>query len=338
MEIAGEKGVMAQWGFRIDSEGRAMKLRIGISSCLLGKAVRYDGGHKLDHYLHDILGKYMEWVPVCPESECGLGIPREAMRLLGTAQVNRLVTVKTGIDHTDRMLRWTEKKLRELEAEKLCGFIFKTRSPSSGLHDVKVYNDKGGMVTKRAAGIFAREFVKVFPLMPVEDEGRLHDGDIRENFIEQVFTFARWKEYAESDRSARGLVRFHTQHKLLYMAHDPALVSLLGKIVADIKGKPSKDQVTSYEKTMMSGLRTPATVKKKVNVLQHVMGYFKKQLSAEEKQELMGIITDFHKGFVPLIVPLVLLQHYIRKYDQPYLKDQVWLYPHPSELQLRNHV
>jgi len=173
------------------------KIRLGISSCLLGEKVRYDGGHKLDHFLTDTLGKYVDWIPVCPEVESGLPVPREAMRLAGDPSSPRLVTVKTGIDHTERILHWTEKKLRELEKQDLCGFVFKSRSPSSGMRGVKVYG-QSGVPSRSGTGVFAGAFMSRFPLMPVEDEGRLHDPGLRENFIERIFVFKRWKEFSRT--------------------------------------------------------------------------------------------------------------------------------------------
>jgi uncharacterized protein YbbK (DUF523 family) len=191
-----------------------MKIRLGISACLLGKAVRYDGGHKLDRYLTETLGKYVEYVPVCPEVECGMPVPREPMHLEGDPESPRLVTIKAKIDKTGQMAGWAEKRVIELEKEGLMGFIFKSDSPSSGMERVKVYNDKN-MAVRQGVGIFARRFMEHFPLLPVEEEGRLHDPAIRENFIERVFALARWREFLAWNRSLGALVEFHTKHKML---------------------------------------------------------------------------------------------------------------------------
>lgn len=313
------------------------KIRLGISSCLLGNRVRYDGQHKLDHFLVDVLGQYVEWVPVCPEVECGLPVPREAMRLVGDPEHPRLVTIKTRIDHTDRMLQWASRRARELDREDLCGFVFKSRSPSSGMKSVKVYNDDG-MPSQTGVGLFAKAFMDRFPLLPVEDEGRLNDALLRENFIERIFAFHRWKTFRNGDGSLKGLIRFHTEHKLLLMAHSPKHYQLLGKLVADTKSLPKNALLDEYSWLFFEGLAMLATNRKHTNVLQHMMGYFRKRLSSDEKAELGDIIKVYHAGMVPLIVPVTLINHYVRKYDEPYLKQQVYLNPHPYELKLRNHA
>jgi len=314
-----------------------MILRLGISTCLLGENVRYDGGHKHDRYLTDVVGPFVEWVPVCPEVECGLPVPREAMRLVGDLENPRLMTQKTGIDHTTRMYHWAETKLEELESMQLCGYIFKSKSPSSGMRDIKVYNEKG-YPAKKGVGLFAKAFMERFPLLPVEDEGRLHDAGLRENFIERVFIMHRWQQFMSNDPTAKGLLQFHTYHKLLMMAHSVKHLSLLGKLAGNIKQNSFENLTNQNIYNMMDGLKLKATVKKNVNVLQHIMGYFKKQLSKDEKQELLEVIENYHHSLVPLIVPVTLLNHYVRKYDESYLKNQHYLHPHPAELMLRNHV
>ena len=313
------------------------KITLGISSCLLGNNVRYDGGHKLDHFLVDTLGQYVDWVPVCPEVECGLPIPREAMHLVGDPEDPRLVTVRTGVDHTARMKRWAKKRTTELEKEELCGFVFKSRSPSSGMRGVKIYTD-AGMPNTTGSGIFAHAFMKRFPLLPVEDEGRMHDPGLRENFIERVFVYRWWQEYIRNDGSLGGLVAFHTDHKYLVMAHSQKHYTALGKMVASGKSARRDRLHADYLETLMEGLQLLATPKKNANVLQHMAGYFKEHLSAEEKKELQEVIASYHDGLVPLIVPITLLKHYVRKYKEAYLDRQVYLNPHPLELMLRNHV
>lgn len=313
------------------------KIKVGISSCLLGEKVRYDGGHKLDHYLKETLGKYVQWVAVCPETEMGLPVPREAMRLVGDPKSPRLVTVRTAIDYTDRMHRWAQEKLNKLEKEQLCGFVFKSRSPSSGLKSVKIYN-ASGKSSVLGVGIFARAFIEKFPLLPVEDDGRLHDPALRENFIERIFVFKRWQDFIQKGGAAGGLVSFHTEHKFLILAHSPKHHRVLGKIVANAgKNKPEELQ-SEYIQQLMEGLKLIATVKKNTNVLQHISGYLKNFLSDDEKQEMSEIISDYHKGLIPLIVPITLINHYVRKYKEQYLKRQYYLAPHPVELMLRNHV
>ena len=313
------------------------KMKIGISSCLLGERVRYDGGHKLDHYLKDLLGKYVEWVPVCPEVEMGLTVPREAMHLVGDSSYPRLMTVRTNVDYTDRMQAWATKKLRGMARLDLCGFVFKGRSPSSGMRGVKVYGPTG-VPTHTGVGIFARMFMGHFPFIPVEDDGRLQDPALRENFIERIFVFSRWKEMVNGGGTLRDLVAFHTDHKLLALSHSPKHYVLMGRLVANAKRRDRKSVFAEYAGLLMEGLKLPATTRKNTNVLQHIAGYFKKQLSSDEKQELREVVLTYHRGLIPLIVPLVLINHYVRKYDEPYLKRQYYLNPHPAELMLRNHV
>jgi len=313
------------------------KIRLGISSCLLGEKVRFDGGHKLDRFITETLGKFVEFVPVCPEVECGLGIPREAIHLAAAPDGPRLVTVRTGVDHTERMRAWARKRVVELEQEDLCGFIFKSDSPSSGMERVKIYSAKG-MADKTGVGLFAQEFMQHFPLLPVEEEGRLHDPGLRENFLESLFTMKRWRETRALGTKRGHLVDFHTRHKLLIMSHSPKHYGVLGKLVAQMKEIPLPEMYERYQTLLMEALRLKTTIKKNANVLLHVMGYFKKNLSPAEKEELLRIVNNYRKGYIPLIVPVTLLNHYMWKYDQTYLKSQYYLDPHPLELKLRNHV
>lgn len=313
------------------------KIKLGISSCLLGEKVRFDGGHKLDRYLTDTLGNYVQYVPVCPEVECGMPIPREALRQVGDPASPRLVTSHTKQDFTDPMVRWARERVQGLEREELCGFIFKANSPSSGMERVRVY-DASGMPHKVGVGLFARIFMEHFPLLPVEEEGRLHDPKLRENFIERIFVYKRWREMLAAGKTLGRLVSFHTRHKLLLLSHSPQNHNEMGKLVANAKKIPPYGLFDRYQGLLMETLGLKTTVKKQINVLQHMMGYFKEELSPDEKQELLEIIEQYRMGYVPLIVPVTLFNHYVRKYDQPYLKEQHYLRPHPIELQLRNHV
>jgi uncharacterized protein YbgA (DUF1722 family)/uncharacterized protein YbbK (DUF523 family) len=313
------------------------KLRIGVSTCLLGESVRYDGGNARDRYVTDTLGQYMEFFPVCPEMEAGLGLPREPIHLVGDPESPRVVTINTHKDLTETMTTWAHQRVRELEKESFCGFIFKSKSPSSGMERVKVYTEKG-IPVKKGVGVFARAFMEHFPSIPAEEDGRLHDPHLRENFIERIFTLNRWREMLKEKQSAGTLVKFHTQHKLLLLSHSTKHYREMGKRVAETKGKQISEIFDRYESLLMEALRLKATVKKHTNVLHHMMGYFKKQLTAGEKQELLEVIDDFCNGLVPLIVPVTLFKHYARKYDQSYLKNQFYLSPHPIELKLRNRV
>ncbi len=313
------------------------KIRLGISSCLLGENVRYDGGHSHDRFLTDTLGQYVEYLPVCPEVGCGLPVPREAMHLEGNPASPRLMTIHTRQDITERMLNWSRKKTMELEKDDLCGFIFKSNSPSSGMERVKVY-DKNGVPAKKGVGMFAKEFMGHFPLLPVEDEGRLNDPVLRDNFIERIFVFKRWRDLLKDKESRGNLTDFHTRHKLLILSHSPEHYRLMGRLVATAKDFPVKELYRQYQHILMEALRLKATPKKHANVLMHMMGYFKQQLTSDEKQELLEVIEGYRTGLLPLIVPVTLINHYVRKYNQPYLKEQAYLNPHPLELQLRNHV
>jgi uncharacterized protein YbgA (DUF1722 family) len=269
--------------------------------------------------------------------ECGFDVPREPFRQVGDPDSPRLITSRTKIDYTDRMTKWARRRVTELEKEDLCGFIFKSRSPSSGMERVKVYNEKD-IPVKKGVGIFAREFMDHFPLIPVEEDGRLHDPRLRENFIERIFAFKRWRETLAEKESRGNLVNFHTKHKMAILSHSPEHQRIMGKLIAQAKDVPLGELYDKYQKLLMEALGLKSTTRKNANVMTHIMGYFKKQLSADEKKELLEIIDLYRGGTIPLIVPITLINHYVRKYDQPYLKEQYYLHPHPLELQLRNHV
>jgi uncharacterized protein YbgA (DUF1722 family)/uncharacterized protein YbbK (DUF523 family) len=313
-------------------------LRLGISTCLLGEPVRYDGGHKLDRFLVHTLGQYVEWVPVCPEVEMGLPTPREPIHLEGDAEDPRLVSIKTREDLTERMQAWARARVEELAKVGLHGFVFKKDSPSSGLFRVKVYNEHG-MAERNGIGMFPRQVMNRFPLLPLEEEGRLNDMPLRENFVERVFAYYRWTKMLEEEPTPGGLVKFHTAHKLTLMAHSPKHYSEMGRLVADA-GKRDWDELTAeYGAMLMEGLGVLGTRGKHVNVLQHLMGYLKNHLSSEDKQELLSLIEDYRQGLLPLIVPLTLLKHHLNRHPVPeWVHQQVYLHPYPKELMLRNHV
>lgn len=310
------------------------KIRLGISSCLLGNNVRYDGGHQLDRFLRDTLGQFVDYVPVCPEVEMGLPIPRQTLRLTGEPETPRLVFSKSGEDITAEMTAWAGQRLQQLAEEDLCGFIFKSRSPSSGMARVKLY-DRNGVPNKNGVGLFARLFMEYFPLLPVEEDGRLHDPRLRENFLEAIFTFGSWRDLLAAGAEPAGLIAFHARHKLLLMSHSVELARQMGKLVAQAGSLPAGELFDSYQQMLMKTVRLPATPAKHVNVLQHALGYFKRQLSGDEKQEMLELFEQYRQGVLPLSVPLALLNHYVRKYRPPYLAEQVYLHPHPIELHLR---
>jgi uncharacterized protein YbgA (DUF1722 family) len=259
------------------------------------------------------------------------------MRLVGDPDAPRLVTTKTGKDYTDLMVSWARMRVTALEKENLCGFIFKKGSPSSGMERVKVYNERG-MAAKKGVGMFTRAFMEHFPLLPVEEDGRLHDVKLRENFIERIFALKRWRDLITQRVSLGSLVSFYTTHKLLVLSHSTKHYEMMGRLVAQGKKVPLKELYSRFEILLMEALKLLATPKKHANVLQHIMGYFKTQLSKDEKQELLDIINEYRQELLPLIVPITLIHHYVLKYDQPYLMQQYYLTPHPLELQLRNHV
>jgi uncharacterized protein YbgA (DUF1722 family)/uncharacterized protein YbbK (DUF523 family) len=312
-------------------------IRLGISRCLLGDEVRYDGGHKRDRFLTDVLGRYVEWVPVCPEVEAGLGTPREAMRLVGDPQHPRLLTIKSGRDHTEALKSMTTDRLRLLKDLDLSGYIFKKDSPSCGVDRVRIYGQHG-MLSRNGVGIFARAFVERFPLVPVEEEGRLCDPLLRGNFIERVFCYRRYQDLVNGGVTRQALVRFHTIHKYLLMAHSPQHYLTLGRLVGRAAQYRPKDLAHRYGELFMKTLAVKATMRKHVNVLQHIIGFFKTKLTAQERRELLGVIEDCRRGYAPLIVPLTLIRHYVAMLDVGYIREQLYLNPHPKELMLRNHV
>ncbi|WP_298271744.1 DUF523 and DUF1722 domain-containing protein [Geobacter sp.] len=311
-------------------------ITIGVSACLLGERVRYDGGHKHDRYLTCTLGKFFRFLPVCPEAGCGLPTPREPMRLVEEGGRVRLVTVRTRIDHTERMRRWCAEKVAELAAEDLCGFIFKKGSPSSGLFGVKVY--RPGMKAKRGRGLFAEAVTARFPLLPVEEEERLRDPQLRESFIVRVLAYRRWKELVAGGTTPARLAAFHTAHRLLLMAHSPEQCRELGRLVAGANGVPPEGLFARYEALFMKALTRRATVRKHTRVLQQLAGCLGKRLTPEERVEVAWVIEEYHDRLVPLVVPVTLLRHYARKCGEEQLLGQVYLTPIPTELMLRNCV
>ncbi|RCK72419.1 MAG: Hypothetical protein YbgA [Ignavibacteriae bacterium] len=312
-------------------------IRIGISSCLLGEKVRFDAGHKKDLYLTNILGKYVEWIPVCPEVEVGMGVPREAIRLVGKANNPNLVGTKSGRDWTDEMKKFSQMRNKQLAEMNLSGFIFKKDSPTCGMERVRVYSQSGSP-SKEGIGIFARSFIEQFPLIPVEEEGRLNDIKIRENFIERVFAYNRLLNLFSRKFSRGELVRFHTYEKLQLLSHSEKHYRELGNIVAKAKFYGTSELRERYSKIFMEALKIKTTTKKNANVLFHILGYLKNILDKFEKDAIVKIINDYQNELVPLIVPLTLIRHYIEKHNIEYIKFQTYLNPHPKELMLRNHV
>ena len=311
-------------------------IRIGISACLLGEEVRFDGGHKRDSFLTDVLGRFVEFVPVCPEVEAGYGTPREAMHLRHVGSEIRLVTVKSDRDVTAPMERMIRQRIPALAGEDLSGYVLKKNSPSCGLERVKVYGRQGAP-SATGRGMFADALVTRFPLLPVEEEGRLSNPELRENFIERVFAYHRLRTLFRGAWRPSSLIQFHTAHKLLLMAHSPEGYRRLGQLVAAPR-LPRSEMERRYSADFMKTMAVIATRRRHTNALQHMAGYFKKSLDAESKAELQSTIDDYRLGLIPLIVPITLLQHHVRVHNVEYLAGQVYLQPHPKELMLRNHA
>jgi len=312
-------------------------VRIGISSCLLGQNVRFDGGHKRDAFLVGTFGRFVEWVAVCPEVEMGLGTPRETLRLVRRGDDVRFVMPKSGTDHTDAMRAWAEKRLDQLGREDLSGYVLKKDSPSCGMERVRLY-DENGVPARTGRGAFAEALLRRFPTLPVEEEGRLGDMKLRENFVKRVFAYHRLKAFFSARWTLGGLVAFHTAHKLLLMAHSPQAYQTIGRLVARSKTLAREELRRAYEGGFMAALAVATNNRRHTNVLQHMAGYFSAQLPVDERKEMAGVIEDYRKGLVPLVVPLTLVRHHVRRLGVAYLQGQVYLEPHPKELMLLNHV
>jgi len=320
-----------------DSHKSETPIRIGVSACLLGQEVRFDAGHKRDSFLVDTLGAFVEFVPVCPEFELGLGVPRETLRLERDGDDIRLVAPRSGSDHTKAMRAFASKRTAALADEDLSGYVLKKGSPSCGMERVRVYGSSG-MPSHDGRGLFASALMQRYPHLPVEEEGRLNDPRLRENFIERIFAYYRLRTFFAGRWTQGGLVAFHTAYKLQLMAHSPRHYREMGRIVAEARNSDRAKLRETYETSFMEAMATIATSARHVNVLQHIAGYFREHLDSTGRRELAALIKDYRQGLVPLIVPITLIRHYVRLYDIAYLKGQLYLEPHPKELMLRNHV
>ena len=313
-------------------------IRIGVSSCLLGEEVRWDGGHQRDRFVTDVLGPFVEFVPVCPEVGSGLPTPRETLRLVGEVDQPRLVFGKSGGDHSEALEGFAREELKRLEALDLCGYVLKKDSPSCGMERVKVYSPKGGSAVRRGVGLFARRLMEHFPLLPVEEDGRLNDPLLRETFVERVFAYRRWRDLLQEGFTPGRLVDFHRIHKYLLLAHSPKHYSELGRVVAQGKKATRAALRDDYGRLFMGAMGHKATVGRHYNVLQHMAGYFKDRLEEESRRELHQVLSDYRARLIPLVVPVTLIRHHVRVLGEAYLTDQVYLAPNPKELMLRNHV
>jgi uncharacterized protein YbgA (DUF1722 family)/uncharacterized protein YbbK (DUF523 family) len=313
------------------------RIRVGISSCLLGEQVRWDGGHKRDLFLVSELGRFVEWLPVCPEVEVGMGVPRPSVRLVREGEEVRMVENETGREHTPAMRAYARRRAAGLAKQDLCGYVLKKDSPTCGMERVRVYRP-GAQAVRDGRGLFAEALIEAMPWLPVEEEGRLNDAPLRENFIERIFAYRRLRDLFQSDWRLRDVVAFHTAHKLQLMAHAPRSYAELGRLVAGMKELPRAELRERYQAGFMTALAKRATPGRNANVLEHMAGHLREHLDAADRAELAGLIRDHRLGLSPLVVPLALIRHHARRQGVAYLLSQVWLDPHPKELMLRNHV
>ncbi|HYA38642.1 MAG TPA: DUF523 and DUF1722 domain-containing protein [Candidatus Methylomirabilis sp.] len=309
------------------------KIRLGISSCLMGQRVRYDGNHQYDGFITGTLGKFFEFVPVCPEVAIGLGTPRPPIRLVGSAAAPRAVGIDdTALDVTDKLAAFGNRMAHELIG--ISGYIFKSKSPSCGMERVKVYH-RGGMPARHGRGIYAAAFLVARPGLPAEEEGRLNDPRLRDNFIERVFSYRRWQAVVAAGPTAALLVEFHTRHKLALLAHGADTYRQFGRLLAQARRKGPNGLADEYIRRFMDALAHPATPARHANVMMHLMGYLKKGLDAADKAELLELIRGYRAGEAPLAAPVTLLRHHFRLCPHPYVARQTYLYPDPRELLLR---
>ena len=318
--------------------GTPARIPVGVSSCLLGQAVRYDGGHKHDRYVTGVLGRYFEYVAWCPEALAGLGVPRPPIRLAGDPGAPRAVRVAdASVDVTDALLAAARRATPEMGA--LRGYVFKRGSPSCGMERVKVYGTPGKS-PRMGRGLFARAVMQAYPLLPCEEEGRLNDAPLRESFVERVFAYDRWLRTMARGCTPGRLVAFHTRHKLLLLSHSEIHYRAAGRLVAEA-GRRDRDReqlAREYLATFMEGMRRRATRRRHTNVLQHLAGYLKRSIDTGDRRALAGIIEEYRTGAVPLVVPIRFLRHHFRRSPDRYVEMQHYLEPYPDDLGLRNHL
>ncbi len=310
-----------------------MKIPVGISSCLLGEKVRYDGGHKNDSYINGTLSEYFEFKPFCPEMAIGLGVPRKTIRLVQVdEEVRCMGSDADAVDVTDKLSQCASEQ--KSWQQQLCGYIFKKDSPSCGMERVKVFIN--GQPHKKGSGIYARTTMENFPWLPVEEEGRLGDPRLRENFIQRVYILYRWYQLMAEGMTVHKLGHFHSRHKLILMSHSQTGCQTLGQLVAGVTKDSLAEDADRYLLSMMSTLKKIATRPNHVNVLQHIQGYLKKNLDTDDKAELSEVIRRYADEELPLIVPVTLLRHHFRKSPDEYIANSYYMAPHPQELKLLN--
>ena len=309
------------------------KIPIGISSCLLGQNVRFDGGHKRDAYITGTLSQYFEFYPFCPEIDIGLGTPRPTLHLKEIDDAIRCTGVKDGAVDVTEPLRDYAQRQKNMHAN-LCGYILKKDSPSCGMEKVKVYSNN--LPHRHGVGIYAEEMMRNNPLLPVEEEGRLGDAALRENFIQRVYVLYRWKLMLAAGLGAESLTRFHARHKLIIMSRED--YRNLGQLLTSVTQANVQEIADQYILQLMKTLKKTASRNNHVNVLQHIQGYLKKELNSDDKAELCELIEAYRCGEVPLIVPLTLLKHHFRKCPAPYIEESYYMSPYPQELKLINQL
>jgi uncharacterized protein YbgA (DUF1722 family)/uncharacterized protein YbbK (DUF523 family) len=318
--------------------------RIGISRCLLGEEVRHDGGHKRDEFLASTFGRFVEWVPVCPEVEVGMGTPREPIQLVVSndggaasgAHTVRLLGVKSRRDWTGPMSSYASSRARHLASADLSGYVLKKDSPSCGLERVRVHDD--GRVSRTGRGLFAEALIGELPNLPIEEEGRLNDPARRENFIERVFAYQRLRALFSGRWTIHALVVFHSRHTLQLLSHSRRGYAELGRLVASAVTHERRNLSVTYQRLFMTTLGRLATPGRHADVMMHAVGHLKRLIQTRDRDELVEAIEEHRRGIVPLVVPITLIRHHVRRHDVGYLKDQTYLEPHPRELALRNHV
>ncbi|OPG10232.1 DUF523 and DUF1722 domain-containing protein [Microbispora sp. GKU 823] len=318
--------------------------RVAVSSCLLGAPVRFNGGHSRDRFLTAELAEHVDWVPVCPEIEIGLGAPRETLRLQRSPDGPRLVTRRTHEDLTAPMTALAAERAAGLAD--VDGYVFKSRSPSCGLHGIPVYAESGAAADRRGRGIFAAAVTAARPELAVEDEGRLHDAVLREAFVERIFASARLRALLAGEWRPRDLVAFHARHKMQILAHAPAAYREIGRLVAAAGERPREALAREYGRVFLAALATRATVGRHVNVLQHCLGMIGRDLDPVRRADLAEVIASYRAREVALAVPLALLRHhargaaaqYVHVVQARYVRDQTYLSPYPDALRLRNHI
>ncbi|RUO31678.1 hypothetical protein CWE12_01390 [Aliidiomarina sedimenti] len=309
----------------------SLVIKVGISSCLVGEKVRYDGGHKRSDFCDVELRRHLQLVPYCPEVGIGLGVPRPTIRLQGDSHAPDAVIVKTAESVTERLADFASN--RERQFEQLSGYILCAKSPSCGMERVRVYKEGSNENTRDGMGIFARRVQQMFPAMPLEEDGRLNDPLLRENFILRVYVYSAWQQLPRP-LTASVLQGFHAQQKFTLLAHNQPVYRELGRKLAEQRSF-DEDFTTWYIETLMDALSKPASRKNHTNVLQHIQGFFSDQMDADERQDLTEVILGYNSGQLPLVAPLTLINHYLRKHPDTYLQEQSYLHPYPDDLKLR---